>query len=257
VKQTPTISISNIPGVAVFGGSFTPTFAYTGNGTTHVNSGTTAICRVIAGVVRFVGVGTCTLTARASMTSLYDRAVGSPQSFAIAQATPTVSIKNIPVGATYGGFFRPAYDKDGHGGASTTSSTPLVCAVEGARVDFVSVGTCTLTAAIAATANYTAATGVAQSFAVGQATPTIAITRIPETPKVGNSFVPRFNYAGDGVTSVTSSTPAVCGVAGTTVNFLAAGTCALTPHATATTNVAAATGSPVSFLVKVTRYSGG
>ena len=98
----------------------------------------------------------------------------------------------------------------------------------------------------------TAATGSAQSFLIGQATPTIKISNIPTAAKVGKHFTPNFNYAGDGLRWETSSTPATCSVAGTVVNFLSVGTCTLTAHATATTNVAAATGLPQSFPVELT-----
>jgi len=250
-KQTTSISITNVPGAAVYGGAFTPVFAYTGNGTTRTRSLTPSTCRVHEGVVRFVGTGTCTLTARASGTTLYYRAVGNPQSFVIAQATPAVSITNVPLAAQYGGHFRPRFEADGNGVTTATSSTPSVCAIAGPRVELVGVGTCTLTAAVAATANYTAASGAAQSFLVGQATTSIRITNIPSKPKVGKSFVPHFQYDGDGAESVTSGTPGICEVDGSAVRFLAAGTCTLTAHATATTNYAAAAGSPESFLVKV------
>jgi hypothetical protein len=50
----------------------------------------------------------------------------------------------------------------------------------------------------------TAATGTAQPFLIGQATPTIKISNIPTAAKVGKHFTPNFNYAGDGLRWVTS-----------------------------------------------------
>jgi hypothetical protein len=82
-RPTPTITITNIPGTAVSGGSFTPVIAYTGTGTTHVKSNTLATCKVTGGVVKFVSVGTCTLVPDATPNGDFDAATGAPQSFLI------------------------------------------------------------------------------------------------------------------------------------------------------------------------------
>ena len=179
-QVTPTISINNIPGSATFGGSFTPTYAYTGDGVTSVTSSTTGTCTVSGGVVNFVGGGTCTLTAHATATVNYTAATGSAQSFTIATATPTISINNIPGSATVGGSFTPTYVYTGDGVTSVTSSTTGTCTVSGGVVNFVGGGTCTLTAHATATANYAAATGSAQSFTIAPATPTISIPTLSE-----------------------------------------------------------------------------
>jgi hypothetical protein len=251
-KLPATVSVSNIPVGAVYGGSFTPTFAKTGNGSTSVTSSTTSKCTVSSGgLVKFVGVGTCILTAHVASTSQYNAANGAPQSFEIGQASPTISINNIPVGAKFGGSFKPSYAYTGDGLKSTTSSTPLTCLVSGTTVNFVGVGLCTLKAQATATANVTAAVGGDQSFSIGQATPTIKISNIPSDAHVGGKFTPTYSYVGDGVKSTTSSSPTVCSVSGLgVVNFLTTGTCKLTASATATTNVAAAVGSLQSFTIK-------
>jgi len=167
---TPTISISNVPTSAVYGGSFTPTYSYSGNGspTESVASSTTSVCTVSGGVVHFVGVGTCTLTASATATTDYTAVTGSPQSFTVGKATPTISISNIPTSAAYGGSFTPTYSYSGNGSPteSVASSTTSVCTVSGGVVHFVNVGTCTLTASATATTDYTAVTGSPQSFTV-------------------------------------------------------------------------------------------
>jgi hypothetical protein len=82
-KHETTISIANIPASASVGGSFTPVFDYAGNGATHVRSETLSVCKVNGGVVKFVGAGTCTLTARATPSGTYEEAIGLPQSFIV------------------------------------------------------------------------------------------------------------------------------------------------------------------------------
>jgi hypothetical protein len=82
-KLPATIRINNIPSAASKGGSFTPTFDYTGQGTTHVDSLTQSVCKVTGGVVKFMSAGTCTLQARSTPNGVYDWAYGPLQSFVI------------------------------------------------------------------------------------------------------------------------------------------------------------------------------
>lgn len=249
-QATATISLSNIPGNAVFNGSFTPTFSYTGDGVPSVGSNTAATCTVSGNVVHFVGAGSCTLTAHATAGTNYAAITGNPQSFTIAQLQPTISINNIPVGAQYGGRFTPIYFYAGDGTTSTTSSTSATCTVSGGVVNFVGIGTCTLTARATATANSAAATGGSQSFSITQARPTISINNIPASAVYGGNFTLTYTYSGNGKTSTTSSTTNTCTVSGKgVVSFVAAGTCTLIAHAAATTNFAAATGNPQSFTI--------
>jgi hypothetical protein len=249
VGPTPSLGISNIPANAVYGGTFTLAFAYTGDGTTSVTSGTTGTCTVSAGVVSFVGVGACTLTAHATAGTYYAAVDGSPQSFAVGQATPTISIGNLPANAAYGGSFTPAYAYTGDGTTSATSGTPSTCAVSGGAVNFVGVGTCTLTAHAAAGVHYTAADGTVQSFTIGQATPAVSITNVPAAAVYGGTFTPAVANTGDGSTSVTSGTPSTCTVSAGVVNFVGTGTCTLAAHAAAGTNYKAADGTPQSFTI--------
>ncbi len=96
-----------------------------------------------------------------------------------------------------------------------------------------------------------------QSFAltVNPSTTTISINNFPAAAALGGSFTPTYAYIGDGATSVTSSTPSTCTVSGGVVNFVAAGTCTLTAHATAGTNYAALDGSAQSVTVSSTSVS--
>ncbi|MFZ0304505.1 MAG: Ig-like domain repeat protein [Terracidiphilus sp.] len=250
---TPTISISDIPSSAIYGGSFTPAYSYSGNGspTKSVSSSTTSVCTVSGNTVSYVGVGTCTLKASATATTDYTAATGSAQSFTVSQATPTISISDIPSSAKYGGSFTVSYSYSGNGSPteSVSSSTTSVCSVSGSTVRYVGVGTCTLTSSATATADYKAASGSAQSFTVSQAPSTISISDIPSSAKYGASFTVSYSYSGNGSPAVSSSTMSVCSVSGSTVNYVGVGTCTLTASATATADYAAATGSAQSFTV--------
>jgi hypothetical protein len=246
-QATPTLSISNIPLNAVYGGSFAPAFAYNGDGTASVTS-TTATCTVSGGQVSFVGAGVCTLTAHGGNGTNYTAVDGARQSFTIGQATPTLSVSNIPLNAVYGGSFTPAFAYNGDGTASVVSGATATCTVSGGVVSFVGAGPCVLTAHATAGTNYKAGDGTPQSFTIGQATPNLSISNIPANAVYGGSFTPALFYNGDGMTSV-SSTTAACTVSGGIVSFVGAGTCTLTAHATAGTNYKAADGALQSFTI--------
>lgn len=183
VQATPTISISDIPSNAVYGGSFTVTYSYSGNGSPaeSVASSTTSVCTVLGNAVNFVGLGQCTLTASAGVTVDYTAVTGSAQSFTVSQATPNIAISNIPASATCGGGFTATYNYSGNGSPteSAASTTTNVCTVSGSTVTYVGAGICTLTASATATTDYTRATGQAQSFSVGAGSPLITTTSLP------------------------------------------------------------------------------
>lgn len=168
-KATPTLSVTNIPVNAVYLGSFSPIYAYTGNGKTSVTSGSTSYCTVTSsGVVSFVGVGTnvCALTAHATATNNYLGVDSVAPTFSIGKATTTITIKNMPPPGTYkkNSGFTATYVYSGDGTPSVTSSTLSVCTVTGnSSVMFISSGTCTLTAHATAGTKYNAATGSPQS----------------------------------------------------------------------------------------------
>ena len=145
------------------------------------------------------------------------------------------------------------YTPAGTGVQSVTSNSPSVCSTSGLTVTYVGVGTCSLSAQVAQGTNFLAGSGAAQSFTVGRANaPTPTITNIPSPANEFFGFTPNVSTPGDGVTTVTSSTPKVCTVAsnGLTVTFVGFGTCTLTPSVAQGTNYFGATGSPQSFPVQ-------
>src|SRR5579859_2464423 len=246
-QATPTISISNLPASGTYGGSFTPTFSYTGDGTSSVSSNSTSICTVTSGVVHYVGVGTCSLTASATAGTHYSAVTGTAQTFSVGQATPTISISNLPASGTYGGSFTPTFSYTGDGTSSVSSNSTSICTVTSGVVHYVGVGTCSLTASATAGTNYSAVTGTAQTFSVGQATPTISISNLPESGTYGGSFTPTFSYTGDGTSSVSSNSTSICTVTSGVVHYVGVGTCSLIASATAGTHYSAVTGTAQTF----------
>jgi hypothetical protein len=100
--------------------------------------------------------------------------------------TPTTpTITNLPASGIYGGSFSATVGTNGDGTKSVTSSTMSVCTVSGFVVTYVAIGTCSLTAHVAAGRNYGAADGNAQSFMIGPATCRFSRSGLTEDLKIG------------------------------------------------------------------------
>ncbi len=213
------------------------------------------------------GVATCSITnaqagtsysAAATFTDTDGRHVGSSSSdstAAVGKATPLApTITNRPTSGTFGGAFTAIIDTSGDGTPSVTSNTPAVCSISGlVEVTYVGVGTCSLNAQVAASANYLARTGANQTFTIGRAVPTTpTITNVPSPANEFFGFTAIVGTTGDGATSVTSNTPNVCSVGtnGLTVTFVGFGTCSLTPHVAQGVNYFGANGSLQTFPVQ-------
>ncbi len=98
--------------------------------------------------------------------------------------------------------------------------------------------------------NYSGSTSSCEQFTVAQGTPTAPTITPPSTsPIFGGTFLPVVTTNGDGATSVTSSTPGVCTLSGSTVVFNGVGTCILTAHVAGTVNFGHRDGSPQFFTV--------
>jgi ribosomal protein S11 len=214
-----------------------------------VASNSTSICTVASGVVHYVGVGTCSLTASATAGTHYTTITGSAQTFVIGQTTPTISISNLPSNATYNGSFTPALTYSGDGTTSVASNSTSICTVASGVVHFVGEGICSLTASAAAGVNYAAIAGSPQVFTVSQTTPSISIGNLPSNAAYGGSFTLSIVYSGDGIASVISNSVGICTVTSGVVHFVGAGVCSLTASAAAGVNYAAAPGSPQVFTV--------
>jgi hypothetical protein len=87
----------------------------------------------------------------------------------VGQATPsTPTITNLPTSATFRGGFTAQVTTSGDGTTSVTSNSPAICTASGLAVSFVGVGTCSLTAQVAAGTDYKSASGSPQTFTVSR-----------------------------------------------------------------------------------------
>ncbi|HLY16683.1 MAG TPA: FG-GAP-like repeat-containing protein [Bryobacteraceae bacterium] len=136
---------------------------------------------------------------------------------------------------------------------SFASTTPAVCTVSGATVTLVAAGTCTIQAAQAGNANYTAATPVNNSFQVNQASQTINFAGLSNQPFGSAPFAVSATATSGLQVSFASTTPAVCTVSGATVTLVAAGTCTIQASQAGNANYTAA--APVSQGFQVSQAS--
>jgi len=228
----------------------------TGAVTYSVVNGTASGCAITA-IPPFqltsTSAGTCLVTATKAADANYNATFSAQTTVTLAQATPTAPmITNLPASGTYSGGFTATVSTTGDGTTSVTSNTPAVCTASGLTVSYVGVGTCSLTAQVAAGTDYLARSGSAQSFTVGRAVPsTPTITNIPSPANEFFGFTAIVGTNGDGTKSVTSNTPGVCSVGtnGLTVTFVGFGTCSLTPSVAQGSDYFGATGSPQTFPV--------
>ncbi len=189
-----------------------------------------------------------------SLPATTDSSVSGHPAVVVASDPSTPIISNLPSSAVPGGGFTPVVTTDGDGATSVTSSTPLTCIVDPntGSVSFLIAGSCTLTPQVAAGADYSGAVGDPQTFTIGLATPTTpTITNLPSSGAADTDFTAVVSTTGDGATSVTSSTPAVCTASGLVVSFLEPGTCTLEAQVAAGAAYGAAVGSPQDVPVTV------
>jgi hypothetical protein len=85
-KAAGSVSINNMPLSATVGGQFTPTFTQSGDGTASVESLTTGVCTVTAGVVNFIAAGTCRIRASITEGTNHLAATGAQESVNVVPA---------------------------------------------------------------------------------------------------------------------------------------------------------------------------
>ena len=238
-SQTITFT-STAPAGAVVGGAtytVTATGGASGNAVTFaIDSSATSFCSISGSSVSFIGAGTCVIDANQAGNGNYNAAPQAQQSFAVGKGSQTITFTSTaPAGAAVGGAtYTP--------GATATSglavtftidaSSSSVCSISGGAVSFTAVGTCTIDANQAGNANWIAAPQKQQSFTVAKGSQTITFTSTaPAGAAVGGATY-TVNATGGGsgnaVTfTIDSSATSVCSISGSTVSFIAVGTCVI------------------------------
>ena len=136
-----------------------------------------------------------------------------------------------------------------------TSTTPVVCSVTNNTLTLLAAGSCGVTASQAGNTTYSAAPSVSYSFTVASATgvvlasQTISFTN-PGAQTLGLTPVSLVASSDSGLSvSLTSSTPGVCSVSGSTLTLVTAGTCTVRADQVGNAGYAAAVTVTHSFAV--------
>ena len=254
-KSAQTITFAALPGKTLGNAPF-PLSATASSGLVVAFTSTTApVCTVIGSTVTLVSAGTCTIAANQTGNGNISAAIAVPQSFTVASAaliaqTITGFAPASPIAYASGGNFAVSAS----GGASNkpvifASTSPSVCTVSGSTVSIVAAGNCALTANQAGDTTYSAAPQVTANVSIAPATQTISFASLASKLLASMPFsVSGAASSGLSVT-FTSSTSAVCTVAGATITLVSVGTCTINGNQSGNGNYSAAPQATQSFNV--------
>jgi hypothetical protein len=139
-------------------------------------SSTPLVCEVSGTTVTVLHAGTCTIDADQAGNADWNAAPQVSQSFTVDQGAQSITIDPID-DATYGDDPVTVSGTAGSGLELTFSSTtPLVCSVDGTTVTILAAGTCTVQAEQAGDDDWDPATPETVSFTVDKADPDISVT---------------------------------------------------------------------------------
>ena len=222
-----------------------------------IDASASGICAIAGASVSFTAAGTCTINANQAGNANYNAATQVQQTFVVGKGSQTLSFTSTaPAAATVGGA---AYTVTATSSAGLPvvfgidASASGVCTIAGSSVSFTAAGTCVINANQAGNANYNAAPQVQQTFVVGKGSQTLSFTSTaPATAVVGGAAytVTATSTAGLPVAfSIDASAGSVCSIAGSSVSFLAAGTCTINANQAGNANYNAAPQAQQSFVV--------
>ncbi|HWX73992.1 MAG TPA: hypothetical protein VNZ05_01710, partial [Solirubrobacteraceae bacterium] len=227
-KKGQTITFkSTAPSPGFVGGTYKVEASASSGFAVSFSSATTPVCTVSGSTVTLVAAGTCTVNANQAGSSEWEAAPQQQQSFSVAKRAQTITFQSTPpspafVGATY----KVEASASSALAVSFSSATTPVCTVSGATVTLVAAGTCTVNANQAGNGEYEAAPQQQQSFSVVKRAQTVAFKSTAPSPGVvGGTYKVEASASSTLAVSFSSATAPVCTVSGSTVTFVAAGTC--------------------------------
>ncbi|MBN9085016.1 MAG: Ig-like domain repeat protein [Rhizobiales bacterium] len=212
-------------------------------------SNSTGVCTVSGSSITFISGGTCSITASQTGNATYSAATPVTRTFSVTPGANTITfpgLANTPFTSA-----PPSLSASASSGLTVTyvSNSGGVCTVSGSTITFVSAGSCSITASQAGNGSYAAATPVTQSFTITAGVNTITFPALANTPFT--SPPPALSATASSGLTVTyvSITTSNCTVSGSTITFVAAGSCSITASQAGNGNYAAATPVTQSFTI--------
>ena len=224
-----------------------PTTAYLEAGASAASGVAASVAQTTSAELTGVGATVLSLTLSAGRTYVRTRLAEGNGDYAIECGLLQTITFDQPAEQTLGSDANLTATASSGLAVSFTSDTPAICTVAGATVTPQSTGTCIITSTQAGDATYYAASDVARSFAIKSAQ-TITFDQ-PTDLTLGNNVDLTATASSGLAVSFTSSTGAVCTVAGNTVTSQSAGTCTITASQAGNANFYAAGSVAKSFAV--------
>jgi len=218
-----------LPASANYAVALTYTLSATGgaSGNPVVFSLVSGPATVFGSALTITGAGTVVVAANQAGNAIYAAAPQVTQSITIKLASQTITFPAITA-AQYAGNTLPLSASASSGlTVSFASSTPAVCTVAGTTASLLISGTCAIQATQTGNTLYAAAPMVQQILNIHHQSQTITFPAITAT-QYDLTQLPLTATASSGLTvAYTSTTLAVCTVAGSTASLLTPGTCIL------------------------------
>jgi hypothetical protein len=164
------------------------------------------------------------------------------QSISVGQGSQVISFGTAPALTALGSATVSATGGASGNAVTFSSTTVSVCSVNGSTVSALSAGNCVIAANQAGNANYAAAPQVTQTIVVAKFPLPLSFGTAPQLSAGASAtlLVARTDLSLQPVV-VTSLTPSVCSVSGTTVTALTVGVCTVAANQAGDANYAAAT----------------
>ncbi len=202
-------------------------------------------CTVSGATVTIADVGTCSITAKQAGDPTYNAAADVTQSFAITQASQTISFGAL--GTKTWGDPDFAVTASASSGLAVSFAPSGNCTMFGATVHLTGAGSCTITASQAGNANYLTATSISQAFTILKAPQTISFGALA-TKTYGDPDFAVSASASSGL-AVTFAASGDCTTSGATVHISGAGSCTITASQAGNDDYLAASDVPQSFTI--------
>ncbi len=171
------------------------------------------------------------------------------QSFNVDLTTQTITFPAL-ADASFGGAAPvPAATATSGLAVSYSSTTPATCSVAGSVISLLAVGDCTIEANQAGNGTYSAAAPVQRTFAINKGSQVITFGSLADKILADSPVTVGATASSGLAVSFSSSTPAVCTVAGTSVTLLSTGLCTIDANQSGNTNWNAAPQVSQSFNV--------
>ena len=210
-------------------------------------STTAGVCTIAGSTITFVAAGTCSITASQAGDATYAPATPVTRTFNVTKGVNTITFPALPSTPITNPPPTPAATASSGLPVSYASTTTGVCTIAGSTISFVAAGTCSITASQAGDATYVAATNVTRTFSITKIANTITFPTLPNTPITSPPPTPAATASSGLPVSYASTTTGVCTIAGSTISFVAAGTCSITASQAGDATYVAATSVTRSF----------